>query len=83
MAEQPQGFARRMMAQKLMTDARNTPGSDSPFFPSRIDSAVRQMPDIVDASISPEPTNLGRVAYGAGAMTVSYTHLTLPTMLPV
>ena len=68
MAEQPQGFARRMMAQKLMTDARNTPGSDSPFFPSRIDSAVRQMPDIIDASISPEPTNLGRVAYGAGAM---------------
>jgi len=67
-AEQPQGFARRMMAQKLMTDARNTPGSDSPFFPSRIDSAVRQMPDIIDASISPEPTNLGRVAYGAGAM---------------
>ena len=57
-----------MMAQKLMTDARNTPGSDSPFFPSRIDSAVRQMPDIIDASISPEPTNLGRVAYGAGAM---------------
>ena len=51
-----------------MTDARNTPGSDSPFFPSRIDSAVRQMPDIIDASISPEPTNLGRVAYGAGAM---------------
>ena len=72
MAEQPQGFARRMMAQKLMTDARNTPGSDSPFFPSRIDSAVRQMPDIVDASISPEPTNLGRVAYGAGAMSTLF-----------
>ena len=36
MAEQPQGFARRMMAQKLMTDARNTPGSDSPFFAGRI-----------------------------------------------
>ena len=68
MAEQPQGFARRMMAQKLMTDARNTPGSDSPFFANRVDSAVRQMPDIIDASISPKPTNLGRVAYGAGAM---------------
>ena len=30
MAEQPQGFARRMMAQKLMTDARADPFSDRP-----------------------------------------------------
>ena len=36
MAEQPQGFARRMMAQKLMTDARADPFSDSRFMSGKM-----------------------------------------------
>jgi hypothetical protein len=45
MAEQPQGFARRMMAQKLMADARATPNSDSPSFFGRIRPSVQDMAD--------------------------------------
>ena len=36
MAEQPQGFARRMMTQKLMTDARADPFSDSRFMSGKM-----------------------------------------------
>ena len=50
MAEQPQGFARRMMAQKLMTDARNTPGSDSPFFAGRIRPSMADIEQPTQAS---------------------------------
>ena len=45
MADQPQGFARRMMAQKLMADARATPNSDSPSFFGRIRPSVQDMAD--------------------------------------
>jgi len=68
MAEQ--GFARRMMAQRLMTDARATPFSDSAGFGGRStpDSLIRAVPDAVDASLANEAADLGRVAYGGAAM---------------
>ena len=61
MAEQPQGFARRMMAQKLMTDARNTPGSDSPFFAGRI------RPSMADIEQPTRFSDMAMPAYGAAA----------------
>ena len=36
MAERPLGFARRMMAQQLMTDALGNEFSDSPFFAGKV-----------------------------------------------
>ena len=39
-----------MMAQKLMTDARNTPGSDSPFFAGRIRPSMADMEQPAQAS---------------------------------
>ena len=61
MAEQPQGFARRMMAQKLMTDARNTPGSDSPFFAGRI------RPSMADMEQPTRFSDMAMPAYSTGA----------------
>ena len=61
MAEQPQGFARRMMAQKLMTDARNTPGSDSPFFAGRI------RPSMADIEQPTRFSDMAMPAYSTGA----------------
>ena len=61
MAEQPQGFARRMMAQKLMTDARNTPGSDSPFFAGRI------RPSMADIEQPTRLSDMAMPAYSTGA----------------
>ena len=43
MAERPQGFARRMMAQRLMSDARDDPFSDSRFFSGRIRPSMQDM----------------------------------------
>ena len=65
-----ESFARRMMAQRLMTDARATPFSDSAGFGGRStpDSLIRAMPDAVDASLANEAADLGRVAYGGAAM---------------
>ena len=40
MAERPQGFARRMMAQQLMTDALGNEFSDSPFFAGKVRPSV-------------------------------------------
>ena len=63
-------FARRRMAQRLMTDARATPFSDSAGFGGRStpDSLIRAVPDPVDASLANEAADLGRVAYGGAAM---------------
>lgn len=61
MAEQPQGFARRMMAQKLMTDARNTLGSDSPFFAGRI------RPSMADIEQPTRFSDMAMPAYSTGA----------------
>jgi hypothetical protein len=65
MAEQST-FARRMMAQKLMTEKRDDPFSDSRFFNSRAlpNSAVLQMPDIIDTQISPESVDIGAALLG-------------------
>ena len=65
-----ESFARRMMAQRLMTDARATPFSDSAGFGGRStpDSLIRAIPDPVDASLANEAADLGRVAYGGAAM---------------
>lgn len=65
-----ESFARRMMAQRLMTDARATPFSDSAGFGGRStpDSLIRAVPDAVDASLANEAADLGRVAYGGAAM---------------
>ena len=65
-----ESFARRMMAQRLMTDARATPFSDSAGFGGRStpDSLIRAVPDAVDASLANEASDLGRVAYGGAAM---------------
>jgi hypothetical protein len=65
-----ESFARRMMAQRLMTDARATPFSDSAGFGGRStpDSLIRAVPDPVDASLANEAADLGRVAYGGAAM---------------
>ena len=65
-----ESFARRMMAQRLMTDARATPFSDSAGFGGRStpDSLIRAIPDPVDASLVNEAADLGRVAYGGAAM---------------
>ncbi len=67
MAEQ--GFARRMMAQRLMTEKRDDPFSGSRFFNagSTPDQFVRELPDPVDASLAREGANLADVAYGTAA----------------
>jgi len=67
MAEQ--GFARRMMAQRLMTERRDDPFSGSRFFNagSTPDQFVRELPDPVDASLAREGANLADVAYGTAA----------------
>ena len=43
MAERPQGFARRMMAQQLASDARADPFSDSRFFSGKIRPSLADM----------------------------------------
>ena len=43
MAERPLGFARRMMAQQLMTDALGNEFSDSPFFAGKVRPSVRDI----------------------------------------
>jgi hypothetical protein len=55
-----------MMAQKLMTEKRDDPFSDSRFFNSRAlpNSAVLQMPDIIDTQISPESVDIGAALLG-------------------
>ena len=61
MAERPQGFARRMMAQRLMSDARDDPFSDSRFFSGRIRPSMQDMA---------EPTrfsDMAMPAYATGA----------------
>ena len=61
MAERPQGFARRMMAQRLMSDAREDPFSDSRFFSGRIRPSMQDMA---------EPTrfsDMAMPAYATGA----------------
>lgn len=61
MAERPQGFARRMMAQRLMSDARDDPFSDSRFFSGRIRPSMEDMT---------EPTrfsDMAMPAYATGA----------------
>ena len=50
MAERPQGFARRMMAQRLMSDAREDPFSDSKFFSGRIRPSMQDMAEPTRAS---------------------------------
>ena len=69
MAERPQGFARRMMAQRLMTEKRDDPFSGSRFFNagSTPDRFVRELPDPVDASLARQSANLADVAYGTAA----------------
>ena len=43
MAERPLGFARRMMAQQLMTDALGNEFSDSPFFAGKVRPSARDV----------------------------------------
>ena len=50
-----------MMAQKLMTDARNTPGSDSPFFAGRI------RPSMADIEQPTRFSDMAMPAYSTGA----------------
>ncbi len=50
MAEQPQGFARRMMAQKLMTDARADPFSDSRFMSGKMRPSMADIEQPTQAS---------------------------------
>jgi hypothetical protein len=61
MAEQPQGFARRMMAQKLMTDARADPFSDSRFMSGKM------RPSMADIEQPTRFSDMAMPAYGAAA----------------
>ncbi len=61
MAEQPQGFARRMMAQKLMTDARADPFSDSRFMSGKM------RPSMADIEQPTRMSDMAGPAYGAAA----------------
>ena len=61
MAEQPQGFARRMMAQKLMTDARADPFSDSRFMSGKM------RPSMADIEQPTRISDMAGPAYGAAA----------------
>jgi len=61
MAEQPQGFARRMMAQKLMTDARADPFSDSRFMSGKM------RPSMADIEQPTRFSDMAGPAYGAAA----------------
>ena len=61
MAERPQGFARRMMAQQLASDARADPFSDSRFFSGKI------RPSLADMENPTRFEDIKMPAYQAGA----------------
>lgn len=81
-----ESFARRMMAQRLMTDARATPFSDSAGFGGRStpDSLIRAIPDPVDASLAARSDDAGRNVFAdIGSALVGDTDVDSGYILPL
>lgn len=81
-----ESFARRMMAQRLMTDARATPFSDSAGFGGRStpDSLIRAVPDPVDASLAARSDDAGRNVFAdVGSALVGDTDVDSGYILPL
>ncbi len=81
-----ESFARRMMAQRLMTDARATPFSDSAGFGGRStpDSLIRAVPDAVDASLAARSDDAGRNVFAdIGSALVGDTDVDSGYILPL
>lgn len=81
-----ESFARRMMAQRLMTDARGTPFSDSAGFGGRStpDSLIRAVPDAVDASLAARSDDAGRNVFAdIGSALVGDTDVDSGYILPL